>query len=108
MDRRALRPDSFAAEKGAVAVKREPEFFGDTELDLLYLARRLREALKLEKLLTEAGLDYLVQTGPYVSGFLIKRELTGAYFYVAPRDLSRAKEVLTGRGYKPFNEQPGG
>jgi hypothetical protein len=89
-------------------VKREPEFFGDAELDLLYLARRLREALKVEKLLTEAGLDYMVQTGPYVSGFLIKRELTGAYFYVTAPDLSRAKEILSQRGYKPFNEQPGG
>jgi hypothetical protein len=88
-------------------LKRESEFFGDAELDLLYLARRLRDALRLEKLLTEAGLDYLVETGPYVSGFLIKRELTGAYFYVAPADLARAKEILSRRGYKPFEDQPG-
>lgn len=88
-------------------MKREPEFFGDAELDLLYLARRLREALRLEKLLTDAGLDYLVQTGPYVSGFLIKRELTGAYFYVMRADLTSAKEILARRGYKPFNDQSG-
>jgi hypothetical protein len=85
-------------------VKREADFFGDAELDLLYLARRLREALRLEKLLTDAGLDYLVETGPYVSGFLIKRELTGAYFYVAPVDLEKAHEVLSERGYKPYKE----
>jgi hypothetical protein len=85
-------------------LKQESDFFGDAELDLLYLARKLREALRVEKLLTDAGLDYVVETGPYVSGFLIKRELTGAYFYVAPVDLKKAQEVLTGRGYKPYKE----
>lgn len=89
----------------AQTLKREPEFFGDIELNLLYMARRLREALRLEKLLTDAGLDYLVETGPYLAGFLIKRELTGAYFYVAPADLVRAQELLTERGYKVF--EPG-
>ena len=38
------------------------------------MARRLREALKLETLLTEAGIDYLVETGPYTGGLLIKRD----------------------------------
>lgn len=87
-------------------MKQEPDFFGDSELDLLYLARRLREALRIEKLLTEAGVDYLVETGPYVSGFLIKRELTGAYFYIAGPDLVRAQELLVKSGYKPFIEKP--
>jgi hypothetical protein len=87
-------------------LKQDPEFFGDSELDLLYLARRLREALRLEKLLTDAGVDYLVETGPYVSGFLIKRELTGAYFYVAPADLVRTQDLLSKSGYKPFIEKP--
>lgn len=86
-------------------MKRESDFFGDTELDLLYLARKLREALRLEELLTDAGLDYLVETGPYVSGFLIKRDLTGAYFYVAPVDLERAQDILTGGGFKPYKEE---
>lgn len=85
-------------------MKREPEFFGDVELELLYLSRRLREALRLEKMLTDAGLDYLVEAGPYVSGFLIKRELTGAYFYVAPSDLEKARGILSERGYKPYME----
>jgi len=68
----------------------------------LYLAHRLREALRLEKLLTDAGIEYLVETGPYLSGFLIKRELTGAYFYVAPGELARAQQILLERGYKVF------
>jgi hypothetical protein len=80
----------------------EPDFFGDTELDLVFMSRRLREALKIEVILNEARIDYLVEPGPYTGGFLIKRELTGAFFYVAPADLDRAREVLIQNRYKPY------
>jgi prenyltransferase beta subunit len=86
-------------------VRREPEFFGEAELDLLYMARRLREALKLETLLTEAGLDYLVETGSYTGGFLMRRELTGAFFYVAPADLARARDLLLKNRYRPYQSE---
>jgi hypothetical protein len=86
-------------------VRRDPEFFGEAELDLLYMARRLREALKLEMLLTEADLDYLVETGLYTGGFLMRRELTGAFFYVAPADLTRAREVLLINRYRPYENK---
>lgn len=69
------------------------------------MAKRLREALKVEKLFTEAELDYLVETGTYSSGILIRRDLTGAYFYVAPGDLERARKLLIGRGYKPYTPE---
>jgi hypothetical protein len=83
-------------------MRRDPDFFGDIELDLLYMARRLREALALEKLLTDAEIDYLVEPNTYVGGLLIKRELTGAYFYVAPADDSRARDLLVQHRYKPY------
>jgi prenyltransferase beta subunit len=86
-------------------VRRQPEFFGEAELDLLYMARRLREALKLETLLTEAGLDYLVETGSYTGGFLMRRELTGAFFYVAPADLARARDLLLKNRYRPYQSE---
>lgn len=84
-------------------MRRDPQFFGEMELDLLYMARRLREALKLEGLLTEAGLDYVVETGTYTGGLLIKRDLAGAFFYVAPVDLARARDVLVSNRYKPYD-----
>jgi hypothetical protein len=73
-------------------------------LPLLYLSKRLREALKLEDLLTANNFDYCVEAGPYTGGFLFRRQLTGAYFYVAEADLARAQELLTKNGYKPFEE----
>jgi hypothetical protein len=83
-------------------MRRDPEFFGEAELDLVYMARRLRDALKLEALLTEAGVEYLVETGSYTGGFLMRRELTGAFFYVSPSDLTRARNVLLINRYTPY------
>jgi hypothetical protein len=82
-------------------MRREPDFFGDLELALVYLAHALRDALKLEELLTGGGIDYLVETGTYTSGFLIRRELTGAYFYVSPSDEARTRDLLAANGFKP-------
>ncbi|MBV8550915.1 MAG: hypothetical protein JOY54_06415 [Acidobacteriaceae bacterium] len=83
-------------------MRREADFFDNAELDLVYMSRRLREALKIERLLTDAGIEYLVETGTYTGGFLIKRELTGAFFYVAPADVVRTRELLVGNRYKPY------
>ncbi|HEX7361230.1 MAG TPA: hypothetical protein VF283_12135 [Bryobacteraceae bacterium] len=83
-------------------MRREPEFFGGIDLDLVYMAKRLRDALKIEQLFTEAELDYVVETGTYNSGVLIRRDLTGAFFYVSPNDLGRARELLVANRYKPY------
>jgi hypothetical protein len=83
-------------------MRRDAEFFADVELDLVYMARRLRDALKLEELLTREGIDYLVETGTYTGGLLIRRDLTGAFFYVAPADLTGARDVLVRNKYRPY------
>ena len=82
----------------------ELEFFKGAELHLLYMARRLREALAVEVLLGEAEVDYFVEPGPYMGGLLFPRELTGAYFYVLPADIPRGREILTRGNYKPYDE----
>lgn len=87
-------------------MRREPGFFGEAELDLLYMARKLREALKLEDLLTAEKIDYLVETGVYTGGLLIKRNLTGAFFYVAPEDLERSRQILLTNQFKPYEAEP--
>ncbi len=86
-------------------MRRDADFFDETELDLVFMARRLREALKLKALLTDANIDYLVETGTYTGGFLMKRDLTGAFFYVAPADLATARELLVQHGYKPYRSE---
>ena len=75
-------------------MRQDPEFFGDEELDLVYMARRLNDALSLEEVLNEAGVDYLVETGTYTGGFLMKRDLAGAFFYVSPKDVEISRTIL--------------
>ena len=86
-------------------MKRDPDFFGDAELDLVFMARRLREALKIEELFTAAQIDYLVETGTYVGGILLKRELTGAFFYVAAEAREAAIQLLLANHHKPYLEK---
>ena len=78
------------------------DFFEGVELHLLYMARRLREALAVETVLGQDGIEYFVEPGPYEGGFLFRRELTGAYFYVRPADLPRAREALVRHKYRPY------
>lgn len=84
-------------------MRREPEYFGDAELTLLYMARRLPDALRLEKLLDANGIDYLIETGTYTGGFLIRRELTGAFFYVTADTVDSARQFLAANAYKPYD-----
>lgn len=84
-----------------VAVRRDPEFFGDVEMDLLYIAKKLQESLRLEQVLTEAGIDYAVETDTYLGGVMFKRELMGAFFYVLPDRLETARAVIKAAGYEP-------
>lgn len=77
-------------------MRREPEFFGeDVELVLVYIAKKLKEALAIEKLFTESGLDYLVEPDTYTGGLIFRTERTGAFFYVAPESQTNARALLT-------------
>lgn len=83
-------------------MRRDPDFFGDRELNLLYIARRLKEALHLEKLLSEAGVDYLVEADKYSGGVIFRSERVGAFFYVAPESDEAARSVMHREGIAPY------
>ncbi len=86
-------------------MRKETDYFGEAELDLVYMARRLSDALEMENYLTAAGVDYLVETGTYTGGFIMRRDLTGAFFYVAPKDLPAARAVLAQHRLKPYEPE---
>jgi hypothetical protein len=86
-------------------VRQAPEFFGQVELPLLYIAKKLKEALKLEKILTDENVDYLVETDTYKGGIIFQSERVGAFFYVAAEELERAREVSLRNGYKPYKTE---
>jgi hypothetical protein len=81
-------------------MRREPDFFGEgVELVLVYIARKLKEALAIETLFTENGLDYLVEPDLYSGGIIFRTERTGAFFYVAPENQTNARALLTRSNY---------
>jgi hypothetical protein len=81
---------------------REPEFFEDRELTLVYMARRLKESLAVEKALDAGDVDYTVEPAYYQSGLLFRSTKIGAYFYVLPETEDRARTVLREGGFKPY------
>ena len=84
-------------------MKREPEHFGDQELNLVYVARKLKDARRLEEVLNGAGVEYLVEADRYWSGMIFRRERVGAFFYVVPGVEASAREILRRAGFQPFD-----
>jgi hypothetical protein len=79
----------------------ETDVLEDDELVLIYIAKRLKEALALEKILEEASLDYDVQPDTYRGGIIFVTERVGAFFYVHPEDADAAREVMRANRFKP-------
>jgi hypothetical protein len=83
-------------------MRREPEFFGDQELVLLYIAKRLKEAQALEAVFDQAGIDYLVEPDTYRGGFIFVTERVGAFFYASDGETQKARDAMSAAGYKPY------
>ena len=85
-------------------MRRQPEFFGDKELVLVYIAKRLRDALRLEEVLTTAGYDYAVETDTYRGGLIFVSERVGAFFYVDPAAETAVRELMRNNRFRPAGE----
>lgn len=85
-------------------MRREPDFFGDQELALIYVARRLKEALAVERVLEGGSLDYAVVPAPYTSGFLLRTQRVGAFFYVTLPTERTARDLMRSHGFKPIED----
>ncbi len=93
-------------------VRQEPENIAGQDLDgqeldgqelaLLYVAKTLKEALRLEEVLTGAGFHYLVETDTYRGGVVFVSERVGAFFYVPPADDAAARAAMERAGFRPY------
>lgn len=81
-------------------MRREAGFFEDREMDLVYIAKKLKEALRLEAALTESGVDYAVETDKYSGGVIFRSERVGAFFYVLPEAADQARQVMEQHGFR--------
>lgn len=83
-------------------MKQEASFFEGKEPELVYIAKRLRDALRLESIFDEAGLDYGVEADEYRGGVIFRGIRTGAFFYVLPDSLEAAHDIMRKNRYNPF------
>jgi hypothetical protein len=83
-------------------MKREASYFDNREPVLIHIAKKLREALRLEAVLDAAGVDYGVEPDEYRGGVIFSRVQVGAFFYVLAENQEAAREVLRRNGCKPI------
>lgn len=68
----------------------------------VYVARRLADAERLEKVLSAAGIEYEVEPDTYQGGVVFRTTRVGAFFYVAPEWRERAGVVMIESGFTPL------
>jgi hypothetical protein len=89
-------------------MKQEASFFADKEPVLVYIAKKLKDALQLESVFDAAGVDYGVEADEYKGGVLFHAVRVGAFFYVLPESAAAAHEAMRRSGYKPYIEPGSG
>ena len=83
-------------------MKQDASYFENKEAVLIYIAKRLRDALRLEGILSSAGVDYGVEADEYRGGIIFHGVRTGAFFYVLPESAAAAQEIMRRNGYRPY------
>ena len=86
-------------------MKQDASFFENREAVLVYIAKRLKDALRLESVLTEAGLDYGVEADDYKGGVVFSAVRTGAFFYVLPEAVEAALVAMQRNGFRPHVDE---
>ena len=83
-------------------MRRDPEWFGEREMELIQLSRKLKEALKVEAILTDAGIEYTLEVDSYKGTMflVIPTERKGVFFYVPTEDAASVRDLLAGSGFQ--------
>jgi hypothetical protein len=84
-------------------MKRDASYFPEGRAELVYIAKRLNDALRLESILTAAGIDYGVEADRYRGGVIFHSERVGAFFYVLPEAVESAHHIMRANGYRPYD-----
>jgi hypothetical protein len=83
-------------------MKQDATFFNGHDPSLVYIAKKLKDALRLESVLTSAGVDYGVEADEYRGGVIFRSVRVGAFFYVRPESLEATQEIMRRHGFDPF------
>ena len=80
--------------------KIDVEEFEGRPHELVFIARRTREAERVEALLNDEGIDYALAFEPFLHGGIFGvTTLTGVGFYVASDQARDCRELLERRGF---------
>ena len=74
--------------------------FDGRELELIYIARAVDEAQKIEAILDERQIDYAIEVEQFRTGVIFASVRAGAFFYVLPEVAHRCRETLTELGWR--------
>ena len=85
-------------------MRQEAPYFEGKDPVLIYIAKKLKDALRLEETLTAAGIDYGVEADEYRGGVVFRTARVGAFFYVLREISASAKEVMQNSGFTPHTE----
>jgi hypothetical protein len=83
-------------------MRQEAAFFEGKEPSLIYIAKKLKDALRLEDIFAGAGVDYGVEADEYRGGVVFRSTRVGAFFYVLPETVPAAHEIMLRHGYRPY------
>jgi hypothetical protein len=83
-------------------MKQEASFFTGYEPALIYIAKKLKDALRLEEVFTMAGVDYGVEADEYRGGVIFHSTRIGAFFYVRPDSAEIARAIMRRHGFQPL------
>ena len=93
----------YAAHRGPLVAKVELEWFSDKEVSCVYIAGGLREARRVEDVLTQLAIDYAVEVEPYrkaVYALFSLGTYAGAAFYIRYEQASLARSALLEAGLR--------
>ena len=82
-------------------MRQEAPFFEGKDAVLIYIAKKLKDALRLEETLTAAGIDYGVEADEYRGGIILRSTRVGAFFYVTREGLGIAHQIMRNNGFAP-------
>jgi hypothetical protein len=82
-------------------MRQDAPFFEGKDAVLIYIAKKLKEALRLEETFTAAGIDYGVEADEYRGGIILRSARVGAFFYVTKEGVEVAHEIMRKNGFTP-------
>ncbi len=85
-------------------MKQAAAFFEGKEPVLVFIAKKLKDALRLEELFDRAGIDFGVEADEYRGGVIFRNVRIGAFFYVLPETVEAAHQVLLANHFTPHKE----